>query len=947
MEDKIRSIYGAVFKDDMFFRMEHAMVVSIDFLESIDRETMQAALEKAVTVCPYMTLSMERSSESGPLYFVKNPAPVTVHEHLPEALGSDELNGHLFCLYCKENRLSLYCHHGLTDGTGINWFIDALLNAYYGFDAYVYQGADEPDSCADLMEKEISVNSPFSLGRLVPDSYFTFPEAAEKEGEHYEYLQTFDRKRFELFMAEHNSTETAALWALIFAAIKKVHPENTKTIIGRSPVDARKLLGVPNTFQNASLPQFVITNANGSLDDEISHIHDEIREQTDHDSFAWYVNGYASMIKDGNKEYMGPLLQIFTLPICASYLGEIAPGSVAKYITDVKLHMNLPIPFMAYMNIAGSDCHITINQTFEDTVYVDALAEVIEEMLPKIEESAEATNKRTSDKRFLERVKDIVDEYPDRVALEDYERKVTYRELEIETGKVYHYLKRTGIGKEDVVMIVLPRAIGTIACMGGILRAGACFVPLEDTYPEDRIQFIKEDSGCKLVIDQPLLDEIMKNEPYQDGYEETDLHDACYAIYTSGSTGNPKGVLHEYGNIDQNAMAEPVADGWPEYRFGLLPPYYFVAALFFIIQQLLEAGTIYIIPHEYRQDYRKLTAYILEKKLQCLFMSPSYIRIYDKPSPWLECINTGSEPANGLYYPGGTPKIRNFYAMSESGFVVLSMELDKAYDPAPVGRPYTPVDIFILDEEGNRVEGAGMGELCFVNEYVRGYLNLPEKTKETFVDGVYHTGDLARRDEKGVYTIVGRKDEMIKINGNRIEPAEIEYRVQVQTGLEHVVAKGFVTPSRSYICVYYLKDKAKELGILDGDKLIIDREALEQVLPDYMIPAAYVGLDEFPLNANGKLNKKALAEPEDLGSTSEYVAPESDMEKLLCSLMEKALKRTQIGVNDDFYEIGGDSISALLFLASCVDHGYDIPLSELGKRRTVRELAGVCEQYAK
>ncbi|MBQ6133454.1 MAG: non-ribosomal peptide synthetase [Lachnospiraceae bacterium] len=943
MVDRVRSICGTAFFDDEMFELRHAMLLSITFDEPLDRKRMSEALSKAAEVCPYMAFSAEKD-EKGILYFTKNDSPVRFSEALPDRLGGEETDGHLFCLIPKGNELFFYCHHALTDAAGMIWFIDALLNSYYGSESFIYKGAGKPDACTDLMEKPIPVQRELQSDSLLPKDFFRFPKAAEGKHGQLAYKKTFPKRRFEMFMAERNCTETAALWTIVLSAVQRAYPENDRPIVGRSPVDVRKLFGVKNTFQNASLSQIIIKADPKEINDTdslIDSLHSSIAKQTNHDDLAFYINAYAKFLRDGDKEHLSDLLAVFTLPFCISYLGEVIPKAAAAHVKAVDLRMDSSIPFMAYLVVVGGECQLSVNQGFEDTAYSEALSAVIEELLPPLPERIEPLLKEPGSKRFMERIKEIVDTYPDRTAFVDFERRVTYRELEIESGKVYHYLKRAGIGKEDFVQIVMPRGIGTVACMGGVLRAGAAFVPLEDTYPKDRIRYIREDAGCRCVIDRALFEEIMAHEPYLGGYEETGLHDACYAIYTSGSTGNPKGVVHEYGNIDQNALAAPRADYFPERRFGLLPAFYFVGAMTFLMSQMLEADTIYIIPHELIQDFRKLTLYITENRLQSLFMSPSHIRIYEKPSPWLERIETASEPANGLYYPGGMPEIENLYGMSEAGFVVLKTVLDRVYDPAPVGKPVIPVDVHLLDEEGNRIEGEGTGELCFRDEFVRGYLNLPEKTAAAFVDGVYHTGDIAGRDKEGVYTILGRKDEMIKINGNRIEPAEIEYRIKEQTGLARVAVKGFVTSERAFIAAYFLKQEAKEKGLFSGDRLIIDREKLKTALPDYMIPAVFQGLDEFPLTSSGKLLKSALPEPESPGEGTDYryEAPANKAEKLLCSVMEEILGKDRIGATDDFYEAGGDSINALRLLSALSDRGIEIPLGELTKRRTPRSLA--------
>jgi acyl carrier protein len=282
--------------------------------------------------------------------------------------------------------------------------------------------------------------------------------------------------------------------------------------------------------------------------------------------------------------------------------------------------------------------------------------------------------------------------------------------------------------------------------------------------------------------------------------------------------------------------------------------------------------------------------------------------------------------------------------MSEAGFLIAGTELDRAYDIPPIGVPLMPFeDLHLEDEEGRRVVGPGEGELCYHNFFLRGYINLPDKTARTVRDGVLHTNDLARRDEEGLYYVVGRLDDMFKINGNRIEPAEIERRVREATGLEQVIAKGFTEGGHSFICAYFLKEEAQRLNIWDGNRLTCSLDSLREHLPDYMIPAHYVALDEFPHNANGKLVRNQLPAPRIQTGDRTYTAPAGEKETLLCALMEKALHLDQVGAEDDFYEIGGDSMGAVVLLGLCEEAGLKIPLSVLYKNRTPRDLAKAWE----
>lgn len=514
---------------------------------------------------------------------------------------------------------------------------------------------------------------------------------------------------------------------------------------------------------------------------------------------------------------------------------------------------------------------------------------------------------------------------------------ITYSEVDKAGAKVYRYLKEKGIGKEQIVMLLLPKKLQFYPCMLGVLRAGAAFVLVQDDYPKERIDFIREDTKCALVIDIPLFNEIMASTEPLSGYEETDPHQLCYLVYTSGSTGTPKGVLHEYGNIDECiSMIPPERPHLPFLR-PLLGPLSFVQSILNVIYNTMYGITTLLEPEEKLRDFEDMKNYILENKLKTIYLPPSYIRMYKEPSPYLEQIGTGSEPAGGIYYPGGKPKIMNTYSCSEAGFAVMQFELDKAYDVAPIGRPMPGVDAVLMDEEDRIIEGPGQGELCFKNEFFRGYLNHPEQSQRAKRGGYYHTNDICRRDEDGLYYVIGRNDDMIKINGNRIEPAEIEAAVQKCTGLEKVVAKGFEEEKRSYVAAYFLEDEAKKLGILDGKHLTADLSGIEAILPSYMIPTYYVPVKEFPLNASGKIARKLLEPPKAKDFMKDYEAPENKAEQALCDSMAKLLKLERVGATDDFFILGGDSMGAINLVSECKEVFLSSKI--IYQYRTPREIA--------
>ncbi|MCR5844718.1 MAG: AMP-binding protein [Oscillospiraceae bacterium] len=508
---------------------------------------------------------------------------------------------------------------------------------------------------------------------------------------------------------------------------------------------------------------------------------------------------------------------------------------------------------------------------------------------------------------------------------------ITYAQLDDMSARVYAWLKANKIGKEDFVLIDLPRGVLPVIAMIGVWKAGAAWALVEDTYAPERISYIRADCGCRLDISSDNWEDIMRTSPLE-GHEDPDAHDAAYAIYTSGTTGNPKGVLHEYGNL-QRAIDSIRIDGVVPFnekdRLATLAPMNFVATVIVILAALnVYCGKNYIVSYSTLKNTSALAKFFLTKRITITFLTPSYVRkIGSNTGPFLRMLFVGSEPANNLY--NKNLDLINIYACSESGFAVGFFKIDRPYETCPIGRPQVETEITIIGEDGKELSDGETGELCFVNPYVRGYINLPEETAKAFVDGVYHTGDLAARDENGNYVLLGRSGDMIKINGNRIEPAEIEAAVKQSLGIDWCAARGFEEDGKSYLCAYYTADVQFDPASL--------REELLKRLPYYMIPAYFMKIDSIPLKASGKLDRKALPAPDARDFQSGYVAPENDTEKAICDAMAEVLGLSRVGIEDDFYELGGDSLASIDLVGKCALEGLNAGLVFRG--RTPRKIA--------
>ena len=531
-------------------------------------------------------------------------------------------------------------------------------------------------------------------------------------------------------------------------------------------------------------------------------------------------------------------------------------------------------------------------------------------------------------KRYMERIWELMNAKDAKHNIPLYDeatpKGISFDHLRILTGRVYAYLKAHNIGKEDFVMIQLPRGVQPIIAMIGVWRAGAALVIVEDILAPERIDYIYKDCSCKLAITSEVWEEINLCEPL-DGYEETDPHDAAYAVYTSGTTGNPKGVLHEYGNLERlvrsaNYQGEEMF--LPGERFALAAPLNFVASLMVLSYGLYRGcGASHILSYSTVKNPIALIKYLLLKRITLFFLTPTYAKKFaGKTGPFLKKMAIGSEPANNLYLKG--IKNLNMYAQSEGGVVTCMFSIDKEYDVCPVGKPQFDLKYRVVDDEGNDVADGEIGEFIFENPYVRGYINLPEDTAKSFKDGYFYTEDLVQILPDGNIVICGRKSDMIKINGNRIEPAEIEATLRSVLNIDWCAVRGFVSDEHSFICAYYTADIT-----VDADSV---RAELQKRLPYYMIPAYFTKIDSVPVKSNGKMDRSALPKPEIKNIERTYKEPTNETETALCNAMQKVLHMERVGIEDDFYEMGGDSLSSMELLiesglpgldASCIFRG--------------------------
>ncbi|MBQ0016606.1 MAG: non-ribosomal peptide synthetase [Bacteroidales bacterium] len=492
-----------------------------------------------------------------------------------------------------------------------------------------------------------------------------------------------------------------------------------------------------------------------------------------------------------------------------------------------------------------------------------------------------------------------LDEIPNSVALTDSNENLTFAQVEELSGKVYSRLLSIDAESGSTVLVRTSRGVRDIVAMMGILKRGFAYVLVEPTMPPERIEYIRLDSSAVCVIDDSLYEDIIANETYKLGYDRVDDHTPAYLVYTSGTTGTPKGVIHERGNLLHSCKSmeyDGVNAANRNTCFSLLCPLNFVVTTLVVNMFFYSGAHLFIPPIAILKNKHALISHLSDNHIDTAFLPPVVVRLFGQELPeTLTTIYTGSDVVGGIYLPGR--KLYNLYVMSETGFVICKHLIDKLEPLCPIGRPNPDIEVKLSEE----------GEILCRAPWLRGYVGGQGRDR----DGYLMTGDLAKLDADGNFVLVGRKDDMVKVNGNRVEPAEIEAVAKELSGLECAV-RGVEGDGMS-LALYYVSDKEIDVNNLVGK--------MRQVLPDYMIPSHFVRLDSLPRTAIGKLDRKRLPAPKT--ALVEYVDPQTDFEKRFCKVVADELGLEKVGLNDDFFSIGGSSINILNIISKLELKGFD------------------------
>ncbi|MGE5343746.1 MAG: amino acid adenylation domain-containing protein [Candidatus Omnitrophota bacterium] len=581
-----------------------------------------------------------------------------------------------------------------------------------------------------------------------------------------------------------------------------------------------------------------------------------------------------------------------------------------------------------------------------------------------------------------------VERTPDQVAVVDSSIRMTYNRLNEEADSFAFLLKEKGIRSDLIIAIMVERSVKMIACILGILKAGGAYLPIDPSYPQERINYILKDSGAKLVfltertentekivintekIVIKLIDEYERPVSLSSVPSVSSVRNnssIAYVIYTSGTTGKPKGVLVDHRNAVN--IVHWFAD---VHQIGgkhvlQVSDFTFDASVNQVFGTLISGASLYIVSKETRSDIEKMRNYVNRHQIHVINFVPSYLKELLGDGNKLKSIHTVLSGAETLDETTKERILRNGYRLvnqygpTETTVDALAHECSRLTQVS-LGKPVYNVRVYILDIYRNLLPIGVIGELYVGGDGVaRGYLNRPELTSERFClrrpafckkrgknfwfERLYRTGDLAQWLPDGNIAFFGRVDHQVKIRGYRIELAEIENRICHYRGVkEAVVLSKEDTNGDAFLCAYVVW-QSEDFVSETGKELKND---LSNVLPDYMIPSYFISMEKIPLTRNGKIDRSALPMP-GLKVGEEYVSPQTETETKLVTVWASVLgmESSRINADQSFFQLGGHSLKAAALISKIQkEWNINIPLIEVFKNSTIQRLASYIDIHS-
>ncbi len=904
----------------------------------------------------------------------------------------------LFKLSDNDNGYLAKFHHIISDGWSINIMTQQICDSYMklinGEEIDNYSGCESYTGYIDIEKKYISSDR-FQKNKVFWNEKFReLPEVVStKSSDSIEGK----RKTFELeqsisaginkFSAENKYSLNAFFVTLYLIYLYKTTGQ--KDIIIGTPVLNRSGKKEKSMFGmfTSTMPFRYCVDGNSSITETMSEVSEQLKECYFNQKYPYELlvqdlelkkKGYGSLFNVCINYYNTKLnseLNGFPIENVEFYNGKQA-YSFQLVIKEWSESLLLDFDYKVndYADEQINEMYIRLlnltNQIIKNpSEKIGNLSLLSEEENNKLVYLFNATQKEyPKEKTIYQLFEDEVERSADKVAVVFNSIEITYKELNEKANGLAGYLIKRGIKREKIVGLATSHSIETVIAILGILKAGGAYLPIDPTYPVERISYMLEDSkACFLLtnleidkglnFDGDIID--LKDESI---YNSTAVNpglinkpdDLAYVIYTSGSTGRPKGVMIEHrGLVNYIWWAKKV---YVKDRVEVFPLYSslsFDLTVTSIFTPLISGSKIIVYDGNSEDEEYVLYRIMRENKSTVIKLTPAHLSLLkdmdNKKSTVKRFIVGGDDLkvklAQALHKSfGGNIEIYNEYGPTETvvGCMIHKFDYEKDTGTSvPIGIPAENVQIYILDGNLNPVPADAEGELYISGDGVaRGYLNRPELTRERFVANpflkgkrMYKTGDSGRLLKNGKIEYTGRLDYQVKIHGHRIETGEIEKCLLNHEGVREAVVLPFQDRNNEkYLCAYIVPtSEISEQGL---------REYLKGYLPDYMLPLYFINVDKIPLTVNGKINIALLPKPDvTSGEEEEFVPSRTENEKELVTAISEVLNLERVSLRQNFYRLGGDSIKAIQIASKLNDKGCRLKVKDIMSNPVIGDMA--------